>query len=140
MTATYSTNQQVVQRCPLVLSALASINAGLTAGSYTVITLDTLRVEAQRQILVALERRDPPITSGSISRPTDLQEAEIALTIALACEGVQQRVSVARGAMQPETYSQQAEYWRVQYEREITAARPVDGVKGIGNTFSWGRG
>jgi len=137
VTTTYATDAQVYDRSPLAASALAAVNATLTAGGQSTTTLDAYRVEAKRQILIAL-RLKGILTEAQISRPADLQEPEICLALALLYEASAQRVNPRAGAQ--DLFAQNALLWRDTYVRSLAAAAPVSGVKPAGRSFSWGRG
>jgi hypothetical protein len=137
MTTTWSTDAQVYARSPLAASALAAVNATLTVGGQATTSLNAYRVEAQRQILIALRPRG--ITDETqVSRPEDLQEPEICLALALLFEASGQRVNPRQGAQ--DLFAQNAILWRETYKNALAAAAPVDGVRSVGSSFSWGRG
>lgn len=137
MTTTWSTDANVYDRSPLAASALAAVNATLTAASQSVTTLDAYRVEAQRQALIALRAKGITDTA-QISRTTDLQEPEVCLALGLLYEAAAQRVNPRSGAQ--DLFAQNSLLWRASYERSMAAAAPIDGIKATGNSFSWGRG
>lgn len=137
MTTTWSTDAQVYDRSPLAASALAGVNASLTAASQAATTLDAYRVEAQRQILIHLRSRG--ITDvAQITRTADLQEPEIALALALLYEAAAQRVNPRGGTL--DLFAQQAVLWRASYRESIATAAPINGVRSTGSSFTWGRG
>lgn len=140
MTTTYSTDADVRGPCGSVLAdeALRAINAARANRSLDATTLDAYRVEAQRQILIALRLRG--ILDVDISRPADLLAPEVALTIALLCESLLQHTpSKGAPAATADTYAQGAAYWRARYDMLIAAAAPIDGQRGAGRSFSWDR-
>lgn len=138
MTTTYATDAQVATYAPIVLSALDALNATLGAKSYSTTTLDAMRVEAQRLILIDLRAKG--IESADVTRSADLLRAEVCKTAHLLCSAVKQRSTQARGAGQPEVYAQEAEFWDAEYRREIERAAPVDGIRSTGASFTWDRG
>lgn len=135
---TYSTDAQVQLRSSFASEALAAVNAARARRSESATTLEAYRDEAKRQILVALRSREPSITAADITRPDDLIESEVCLTLALLCESATQR-----GQSQQQTtvdlFGQEAARWRERYALALAAASPVDGVRGTGRGFSWGR-
>lgn len=137
MTTTWSTDAQVYDRSPLAASALAAVNATLTAASQSTTTLDAYRVEAQRQILIAL-RAKGIYDQTQVSRGTDLQEPEVCLALALLYEAAAQRVNPRGGAQ--DLFAQNAFYWRERYVPALAAAAPISGQRTAGSSFSWGRG
>lgn len=137
MTTTWSTDPQVYDRSPLAASALAAVNAALTAGGQSTTTLDAYRVEAQRQILIYLRNRGLNNTA-LITRTTDLQEPEIALALALLYEAAAQRVNPRQG--QIDLFAQNALQWRAYYKESVAIAAPTAGIRSPGCSFSWGRG
>ena len=103
------------------------------------LTLETYRDEAYRQILIALLSREPSITTEDITRPAALIESEVCLTVALLCEAASQKgASTTQQAL--DLFGQEALRWRSMYDRAISAASPVDGIRGTGRSFGWGRG
>ena len=137
---TYSTDADVRGPCGSVLAdeALRAVNAARATRSLDATTLDAYRVEAKRQILIALRLRG--ILDVDISRPADLLAPEVALTIALLCESLLQHVASPRApAATSDTYAQGAAYWRARYDMLIAAASPIDGQRGAGRSFAWDR-
>ena len=136
MTTTWATDAQLVSRCVLAPTALSAYSDAYVAalGGSAITTFDIWRVEAQRQILLALRSRG--ILGGDVTRAEDLRHVEIALALALLFESVAQFTGVA----DRELYAQQSEYWRSAYERDLASAAPVDGVRPTGASFEWGRG
>ena len=140
MTTTYSTDADVRGPCGSVLAdeALRAVNAARATRSLDATTLDAYRVEAKRQILIALRLRG--ILDVDISRPADLLAPEVALTIALLCESLLQHVPTGRVPnATADTYAQGAAYWRERYDALYAAASPLDGQRGAGRSFRWDR-
>ena len=140
MTTTYSTDTDVRGPCGSVLAdeALRAVNAARATRSLDATTLDAYRVEAQRQILIALRLRG--ILDVDITRPADLLAPEVALTIALLCESLLQHVPTGRAPnATADTYAQGAAYWREKHDKLIAAASPIDGQRGAGRSFRWDR-
>lgn len=134
MTTTYATDAQVKLRAPLVVPALIAA----TPSGGTAPTLDDYRVEAQRQLLLALRAKG--IESTDITREDDLREPEVCLTAALVFEAACQLRARGQQGITPDLYASQAEFWRALYRDAIDAAAPVDGIKSEGPTFEWLRG
>lgn len=140
MTTTYSTDDDVRGPCGSVLAdqALVAVNAARAKLSQSATTIDAYRVEAQRQILIALRLRG--ILSTDITRPADLLAPEVALTIALLCESLLQHVATrTQTNATADTFAQGAAYWRERYAALIDAASPIDGQRGGGRSFTWDR-
>ena len=140
MTTTFATDDDVRGPCGSLLAdqALVAINAARAKLSQSATSIDTYRVEAKRQILIALRLRG--IAEADISRAADLLAPEVALTIALLCESLLQHTP-SRGAPNAtaDTFAQGAAYWRERYSALIDAASPIDGRRGEGRSFSWSR-
>lgn len=141
---TTATDAQVRLRAPIADEALAAINAArvrrvaVDSIARAALTIEDFRDEAYRQILVALRSREPSITAADITRPDDLIEAEVCLTVALLCEATSQRGASAN-QQTVDVFGQEAVRWRAYYVTALAAASPVDGVRGQGRSFSWGR-
>lgn len=137
---TYATDDQVNVRSAFGAVALAAINR--VRGALTVplaaLALSDYRAEAQRQILVALRSREPSVLPEDITRPDDLIESEVCLTLALLCEAATQK-GASRDQTAVDLFGQEAERWRERYVAALAAASPVDGVRGTGRGFSWSR-
>ena len=142
---TTATDAQVRLRAPIADEALAAINAArvrrvaVDAIARPALTIESYRDEAYRQILIALLSREPSITTSDITRPDALTESEVCLTVALLCEAASQKgASTTQQAL--DLFGQEALRWRAMYDRAISAASPIDGVRGTGRSFTWGRG
>lgn len=138
MTATYATDAQIQLRSSFGSDALAAVNAARSRRSESATTLDAYRVEAQRQILVALRSREPAVLAADITRPDDLIESEVCLALALLCEAATQR-GQSREQTTVDLFGQEAARWRERYAIAIAAASPIDGVRGVGRSFGWSR-
>lgn len=138
MTTTYATDAQIQLRSSFGSDALAAINAARARRSESATTLDAYRVEAQRQILVALRSRDPSILPEDITRPDDLIESEVCLSLALLCEAATQK-GASRDQTTVDLFGQEAARWRERYDLAIAQASPVDGIRGVGRSFAWSR-
>lgn len=136
MTATYCTDTNIEQRDTLARTALAAFSESEVASSRAAATTyDIFRVEASRRILLDLRARG--ITSGMVTRSSDLQTPEECLALALLFGAVAQWDG---SASQSDVYAARAKTWREAYAEEIAKAAPVDGVKSAGASFSWSRG
>lgn len=143
---TYSTDTQVTMRCPAVVAALSGINRSNAAAtgatptqSISTLSLADYRAEAQRQLLQALLARGIP--SADITRPDDLVEPEVCLTVALVFEAATvARVQPTAGLSKADLYESQGAFWRGLYDSAISTATPIDNVKSDGPTFRWDRG
>jgi len=139
---TTATDAQVRLRSPLADEALAAINAArarrvaVDSIARPALTLESFRDEAYRQILIVLRGRD--ITAADITRPDDLTEPEVCLTVALLCEAASQR-GVSASQSTADLFGQEAVRWRGYYDRSISTAAPIDGRRGTARRFSWGR-
>lgn len=134
MTTTYSTDAQVNARDTLGYVALSVYSAAAVArGESAITTYDALRVEAKRQILIALRGRG--ITESDITDSEALQTVEEALTLALLFAAVAQWTND-----QPDIYALKAAQYRKLYDDEIGTVNPISNVRGSGSSFSWGRG
>ena len=140
MSTTYSTDDDVHMRAPLVGKALARVNAMRADSSLSVTTLDAYRVEAQAQILLDLQARG--IESSRIVNTAALRVPEAYLAAALLFEAASVRDdkgSVVNGQL--DVFAAQARVTRAAYAREISTARPLGtDALGQGSSFSWERG
>jgi len=140
---TTATDAQVRLRAPIADEAMAAINAArvrrvaVDSIARPPLALSDFRDEAYRQILVALRNRD--VTPDMITRPDDLRESEVCLTVALLCEATSQRGASAQ-QQTTDLFGQEAVRWRLAYDAAISAAAPTLGLRGGGRSFTWSRG
>jgi len=137
MTTTFTTDEQVKLRSPLVSAAVSAINAALVAAGDTATSLDAYRVEAQRQILEAFAAQG--IVAAQVTNAEGVREAEVTLALALVFEAAMQRPN-PRNPGAVDLYAQNAERWRVAAEAALAKARPVAYQRPHGGSFEWGRG
>ena len=132
---TYSTDSQVDQFETMARAALSAYSAAqVRLGNGAVTDYGAQRVEAQAQIL--RHYRQIGLLESYLSRAAELYEAELALTLALLFESVQQVNRDGTG----DTFAQKAAWWRTRYVAEIARAAPILNIKHTGRSFSMGRG
>lgn len=136
MTTTYSTDAQVYTRSPLAGKGLARVNAERADLSLAALTLDDYRVEASRVMLLDLAAAG--IALADITDTTALLDPEVCLTLALVFEAATIRQDEQQGPV--DVFAGQAKRWRAAYDATLAKARPVEGVRSVGSSFSWDRG
>lgn len=136
MSTTWSADADVYFRAPLVGDALTRVNSLRTRASVAVTTVDAYRVEAQRQILVALAGRG--IAEADISYTAALLDPEALLAAALLFEAAAIRDDAVAG--QVDVFSAQARTYRARFNTSLAAANPLGStLRPTGRSFSWGR-
>lgn len=138
---TFATDADVQLRAAVATTALDALNRWRAAQdpALPAVTLADYRDAANTEIVATLRRRG--ITAESITRPSDLLEPEVALTAALLCEAAHMRPPTTRTTQgTPDTFAEAGAWWRARYDLLIVAASPVDGVRGVGASFTWARG
>jgi len=128
---TTSTDAQLRTYSHLADEALVAINARRTARSATAATLAEYRAESYRRILIALRSREPSISEADITRPDDLIEAE--------CAGIVWLICAAASSKPDDMFGLAAVTWQARYDAALSAASPIDGVRGQGRSFGWER-
>lgn len=135
MGVTYATDAEVFLTSTLARAALVAYSdLQVAGGGSTVTSLDSFREEAKRQILSRL--RQQGWAEADLTRTTDLKTVEVALTLALLFEALQQWSSDGR----QDIYAKQGEFWRARYKEELTTCAPVDGLRRSAGSFEWDRG
>jgi len=130
----WATTATINARSTLASVALAAYSAAAVARSESAVTdYDDFITDAHAQVIEALRQRG--ISESDVSYTTGVARAETSLVLALLFESVQQFARDGSG----DVYAQQAKFYRADFEREMARAQPIDGVKGAGSTFSWGR-
>lgn len=131
----WATTATIDLRCTLARTALSALSAAAVArGDAAITDYDDWITDAHAQVVEALRQRG--IEETSVSYTTGVTRAETDLALALMFEAVQQFARDGSG----DVYAQQAVFYRASYDREMARAQPIDGVKGSGSTFAWGRG
>lgn len=131
----WATTAMIDRRSTLARTALAALSAAAVArGDAAIADYDDWIDDAHTQVVEALRQRG--IEEAAVSYATGVARAETDLALALMFEAVQQFARDGTG----DVYAQQARFFREGYEREMTRAQPIDGVRGNGSTFGWGRG
>lgn len=135
---TTSTDAQLRTRTHLADEALVAINvararraAAAPTQTIPAATFTEYRDEAYRLILIALRSRETAVLPEDITRPDDLIDAECALLCVL--------LFTAASSRPDDVFALAAVEWRARYDRAIAAASPIDGVRGVGRSFSWNR-
>lgn len=131
----WATTATVNARSTLASVALTALSAAAVArGDAAITDYDDLITDAHNQVVEALRQRG--VEEEAVSYTTGVTRAETDLVLALLFEAVQQFARDGSG----DVYANLAKFFRESYEREMTRAQPIDGVKGAGASFGWGRG
>lgn len=136
MSTTFCTDEDVYLRAPLAGDALARVNTLRAARSVTATTVDAYRVEARRQVLLALSARG--VAESEIAVQSALLDPEAHLAAALLFEAASVRTDAVQGMV--DVFSSQATLHRARYAESIAAAQPLgEGLLPRGRVFAWGR-
>ena len=135
--STYSTDDQLLLRVPLCVSALQRINAERAKIALGATTLLAYRTEAQRQLQDDLGARGVDVSL--IADVNTLREPEVCLTAALLFEAA--TVRSAPQTAQPDVFATASIVWRDAYGVAIGKVRATPQTRPQGAvSFEGGRG